>query len=86
MITHSYNAAVEQAFVLHDHQHDDPDIAEKLLLLGYIAGLQDTSRMLNESVMAATERGKAGRMYSIAQDKLSRLGRAVMERAGVLKV
>lgn len=86
MITNSYNSAVEQAFVLHDHEHDNADISEKLILLGYIAALQDTARMLNESIVASTERGKAGRMYSIAHDKLARLGRSVMDRAGELKV
>lgn len=86
MITHSYNSAVEQGFVLFDHEHDSEDISEKLILLGYIAALQDTSRMLNESISVATERGKAGRMYSVTRDKLSRLGKSVMERAGELKV
>jgi hypothetical protein len=85
-VTKNYASAIEQASVLHEYQANDPDIAEKLMMLGYIAAMQDTARMLNESVAASTERGKAGRMYSIANDKLSRLGRAVMERAGELKV
>ena len=85
-ISKSYSDALEQSFVLHDHQHDDPDIYEKLMLLGYIAALQDTARLLNESVAASTSRGKAGRMYSIANDKLARLGRSIIDRAAELKV
>lgn len=86
MNTRSYEEAVEQGVVLYDYEHDNADISEKLIMLGYIAGLQDTNKLLNESIRATGERGKAGRMFSIAYSKFTGIAQKASERAKELKV
>lgn len=82
--TKSYNDAVISADAL--HEYDSEAEVEKYVMIGYMAALTDTSRLLNESINHATERGKAGRMYSIARDKFVRLAHGATQRASELKV
>lgn len=84
MYTSNYEMAVEQAVVLQEHEPStDP---ERLVMLGYIAGLQDTNKILNESIRATGERGKAGRMFSIAFAKFTGVAQKASARAKELKV
>lgn len=55
-----------------DTMEVDSKEGEVLVLAGYFAGLKDATRMLNESLSVTTERGKAGRFYSVMTAKLSR--------------
>ncbi len=82
--TRSYEEAVEQGITL-DENEADVDI-ERYVMLGYIAGLQDTNKILRESISATGERGKAGRMFSIAYSKFTGIAQKASSRAKELKV
>jgi len=80
----SYDLALEQSRVLIEHETDVD--TERLVMLGYIAGLQDTNKILQESIRATGERGKAGRMFSIAYSKFTGIAQKASSRARELKV
>lgn len=82
--TNSYNEAVEQGNVLQEHEPQSE--AERFIMLGYIAGLQDTHKILDEAIRATGERGKAGRMFSIAYSKFTGIAQKASARARELKV
>lgn len=82
-MTQNYLNAVTEAEML--CTYEEPD-AERVVAIGYRAGLQDAVAALNSAGTVGASTAESRRLYAITKEKLASLARKFEARAKELKV
>jgi hypothetical protein len=86
MTTKNYQDSVEAGFVFWDNVPKDGTVVEELVMIGYLAGIQDSYEAVKKTATAAGFSEGASRFFAIARDKFSSLTHKASQRAKELKV